>query len=203
MNNCCKITAALALCMFVACSRPLTPFEAAERAKEADRLLGQAVLLIRESSDPSLDRAWSALTLGQHLAPHDPRFWDGLGAVAYRKRRWEKAEECFTKALQLDPFYAGAYAHLALLAEREGKRKEAKELYETALALQPTFYRGRNNYAAFVAENEGRARLRASYHELLQAEQAAAPGREEILLRNITRMRQAISAANGDKRQAR
>ena len=63
-----------------------------------------------------------------------------LGRQSWNKRNdagYRRAEECFQKAVAIDPKYAKAYAGLADVFSMLGKNKEARDAVRTALDLDP------------------------------------------------------------------
>ena len=62
-----------------------------------------------------------------------------LGVIHDAARALEKAEECYRKAIYIEPHHAEALAHLALLLEARGLTAEARRLRRRALkSVAPT-----------------------------------------------------------------
>jgi|GEM_PF-3305824 len=133
--------------------------------------LTQATADLRQGDEPGLDRAFAALEVARDLAPNDPRVFDGLGAVEYRRRNSKLAESFFKRAISLNPDYDRPYAHLALIAEDRGDRAAAIELLKLAIKLNPLNFRARNNLAKLLKDDGADAE---AYKELLKAYQSGA-----------------------------
>lgn len=116
-----------------------------------------------------LDRAQAAFEVAYRLAPGAEAL-DGMGAVCFAKSQEACAEQFFKAAYQLEEEYSQAVAHLALLRERQGRRNEARALYEKALAADPTNFRAYNNYAVFLAGSGGGGQAEAALAQLYRAE---------------------------------
>lgn len=161
---------ALFLCCMVACTarqQQLTPLQRNEQEREVVRLLELSVQGMRKADAQGFEDATSALELARELKPGDPRVYDGLGSVAFRKGDLELAEYFFKKALAQDSLYDRGYAHLAMVAQQRGDIEAAVELLRIAVQTNPTNYRSRNNYAVVLAENG--IDSRRAYEELLKA----------------------------------
>jgi len=181
----------LLLCVLVAaagfaCQKPLTLSEQASRRRAAEALLAQAVLEMRKGD---LNRAEARLELALELRPFDARLSDGLGCVAWRRKRFTRAKRYFEQAVKIDPFYDRGYAHLALDAEREGRFREAERLYEQAISLTPLNPRSRNNYAALLAERHQDLK---SYSELLKAQALASKDERPVIDANVRALRRKL-----------
>lgn len=114
---------------------------------DAQHLLAQGVTMLRGGD---LVQAETSFLLVIELLPRDPRAYDGLGAVHLRRSNKEDALLMFQKAVALDPKYAPAYAHLALLAEDDGDIAAADELYRLSLIKGPLLLEARANYSSFL-----------------------------------------------------
>lgn len=151
----------------VAARQQLDPQQLNEQEKEVVRLLELSVKAMRNADAQGLRDAESALELARELKPGDPRVYDGLGAVAFRRGDTTLAEYFFKKALAQDALYDRAYAHLAMIAEQRGDIDVAVELLKIAVQTNPTNYRSRNNFAVVLANHK--IDSRRAYDELLKA----------------------------------
>jgi Flp pilus assembly protein TadD len=70
-----------------------------------------------------------------------------LGIAYSRSGELAKAEQSFSKALQLNPRHPIAYNELGMVYRRQGKFREARASYEKALELYPTFHFAQRNLA--------------------------------------------------------
>lgn len=68
------------------------------------------------------------------LSPRSPHAFDQLGvSIELRGLIGKETEDAYRKALELDPSFAPAHAHLGRLLRRRGATKEAKEAFERAI----------------------------------------------------------------------
>lgn len=71
----------------------------------------------------------------------------GIGRSYYQMDSLEQAYNYYGLAAKLDPTYAGAYFSKGLIAEEMGRTKEAIELYQNSLNIDPTFTRAEEHLA--------------------------------------------------------
>ena len=123
----------LATCSFYA-GDYRTASAAAQRLKSsrASRVQG---LYWECKSDQKL--AISALTRAGEIDANSPRMHVLLGDVFRQKRRWEDAEEQYTKAVSLDPKSHSARLSLAITLFTELKTDEALNIDRSLLAEEP------------------------------------------------------------------
>ena len=88
-----------------------------------------------ENLDRALVLAEKGVTLGYDI----PQTHWALGYVYLMRREYENAEKAVTKAISIAPNYADGFALLALINNALGKPKEAIELINKAMLLNP-FY---------------------------------------------------------------
>ncbi|HKY34033.1 MAG TPA: tetratricopeptide repeat protein [Candidatus Polarisedimenticolia bacterium] len=69
--------------------------------------------------------------------PDDPRVLLGLGRVAMKTGRVERAEPALRRAVQIQPRSAAAHVGLGLLLARKGEAAAAREALERALGIEP------------------------------------------------------------------
>jgi len=129
----------------------LDPQQRNIQEKEVVRLLTLSVRAMRRGDTAGFRDAEAALGLARELKPGDPRIYDGLGCLAFRRGNLDLAEYFFKKALERDLLYDRAYAHLALIAQERGDIESALELLKIAVETNPTNYRSRNNLAALMS----------------------------------------------------
>lgn len=69
----------------------------------------------------------------------------GIGFSYYEMDSVEEAYKYYGLAAKLEPAYAGAYFSKGLCAEDLGRKKEAMDLYQTCLSLDPKFTRAQEH----------------------------------------------------------
>lgn len=68
-----------------------------------------------------------------NLAPNNAVAWDRLGVALQSRGVWSsETEQAYRRAVQLDPQFAVAYAHLARVLNKIGRRADASPLYDQA-----------------------------------------------------------------------
>ena len=145
--------------------------EEVQRDRTLRDILAAATGDLRTSSAEGIERAFAAFELARDLNPEDPRVYDGLGCVEYRRKHFDLAGHFFRRAIELAPEYDRPYAHLALIAEQKGDMPAAAALFRMALRLNPLNFRARNNYAAFLVDDGDSTN---AYKELRKAYQSGA-----------------------------
>lgn len=106
----------------------------------ADAYVALSVVLVRPSaSGDNAKRLADAETFARRSVQIDPKNavgWDRLGvALQARGILNSETEHSYRRAIELDPQFAAAYAHLARMLNRSGKQGEAAPLYEKAIDL--------------------------------------------------------------------
>lgn len=153
-----------------------------ETIRGAQVLVDQGTLHLRTAE---LDRAGSEFRLAWDMAQL-PAALDGLGAVMFRQGDYAAAEKLFLQAAQLDESYPEALANLALLYEAQGLKEKAGYYYQLALERGPANARARNNYAAYIVDNDSSSRsMGRARAELFKAE---AVMRHPVISANIQRV---------------
>ncbi len=105
----------------------------------------------------------------------------GLGGLLFRQGRWEEAERCYRRVLELDPEALGALVELGRIKEAQGLVEEGRQLYQQALAQNPRFFRAYDALALSLS-HQGRDQEALSVLEEALAEQGSENAlRQEIL----------------------
>jgi tetratricopeptide (TPR) repeat protein len=122
-----------------------------EKLQESEKLYRRALVLDADDA-----RAWSGLVAilyedpmrigeAEHAAQKakaldpNPATWHNLGIVLRRLRRWQEAEEAFSKAVSLDPKFTASWDNLGLALSYLGRWEEAEEAMSKAVSLNPEF----------------------------------------------------------------
>jgi len=106
----------------------------------ADAYIALSVVLVQPRVDgDNAKRFADAETFARRSVQIDPKNaigWDRLGvALQARGLANSETEHSYRRAIELDPQFAAAYAHLARVLNRIGKPAEAAPLYEKAIEL--------------------------------------------------------------------
>ncbi len=102
----------------------------------------QAVGLLNEGKYPEAIRLLKAVSgkTSKFSAPYI-----NLGIAYARTDELEKAEENFKKALEISKLHPVAHNELGLIYRKTGRYVEARQLYESLLAVYPDFLPARKN----------------------------------------------------------
>ena len=108
--------------------------------KDADAHVALSVVLVQPSAGgDNAKRLADAEMFARRSVQIDPKNavgWDRLGvALQARGLVNSETEHSYRRAIELDPQFAAAYAHLARMLNRSGKQGEAAPLYEKAIDL--------------------------------------------------------------------
>ena len=121
------------------------------------RDIGEAIKLLEPavSRDPRFAPAWALLARSYNLLPNystvlrqDPI----PEARRFIQASQAKAEMAAREAIRLDPRYAGGYSALADMRTLRGNWKEAEDLFQQALALDPADPDTIARYSAFLID---------------------------------------------------
>jgi len=158
--------------------------DSVRRNENVTTLLTNAIYEMDINSKDSLDRATASLMIAKELNAFDPRVWDGLGSVEYRKRNYDQAEKYFKEAIRLNPGYDRPYVHLALIAEQRGDIIASYQLLRMAIHKNPTNFKARNNLAVLLSKYSGddQTLKKSAYTEITNAK--AIAGTEMLIDKN-------------------
>ncbi|GEM_PF-540558 len=79
----------------------------------------------------------------------------GLGGLLARQGRYEEAERCYWRVLELDPEATAALVEMGRMKEAQGQVSEARQLYQRALEISPQFFRAYDALAeSLLAEGD-------------------------------------------------
>jgi superkiller protein 3 len=72
--------------------------------------------------------------------PRSSRLWFALGVAQAALNKIEEAAQAFTRAHELDPKFAPAFAYLGMTYDQQGRYAEAVALYERALSIDERLF---------------------------------------------------------------
>ena len=81
-------------------------------------------------------------------SPHETGSYCSLGLAYSTQGNYDKAIECYQKAIDLDPKYSDAYNNLGSVYYTQGNYDKAIEYYQKAIDLDPHSYMAYNNLGA-------------------------------------------------------
>ncbi|BAZ46853.1 glycosyl transferase family protein [Chondrocystis sp. NIES-4102] len=84
-----------------------------------------------------LDKAIKRYYKQSKLQPNSPKIHTDLGNLYAKKRKWQYAIACYTKAIELNPRYANAHLSMARVLLKMGKQKEFVREMQLAIAIDP------------------------------------------------------------------
>ncbi len=97
-----------------------------ERLQQAFAAYRRGLNALREQRLPE---AIAALRESLQHAPRNPRAWSNLGVAYLLDRQWEKAEEAFRRALDIDPSYEPARFNLEKLPQYRSEAEQSPLLH--------------------------------------------------------------------------
>ncbi len=90
---------------------------------------------------------WQEATI---KSPNNGRAWMNYGNAMMGKGNWNEAEKCFTKTIELWPYYSYGYINMGVLKNATQKYSEAESNYKKALELNPLNPEVYNFYGLFL-----------------------------------------------------
>ncbi len=153
----------------------LREFERALASGEDRALVLQAkaeVLLVM-GRDGEATRVYKQL-LSESTA--SPKVWNELGVCRHRLGDLAGAEECYRRALELDPKYALAENNLAIARANAGQPGEAREALEALAARRPEFLEAKCNLGLLAMEDGRRREALEAFRAVVEADPQSAPG---------------------------
>ena len=82
------------------------------------------------------------------ICPSNPIFYSSLGSLFKSNREFQKAKQCYQKALSFKPNDSSALYHIAGIFYTEEKFEQALSYYQKAIKANPQFPEALNNMAA-------------------------------------------------------
>lgn len=99
-----------------------------------------------------IDKAVEVYLNAAHNRPRANWPLFGLGALLTRQGRYQDAERCYRRLLELDPQALAAMVELGRLRMRQGKEKQGRDLFMRALKLNPQFFKAYDALAESLLE---------------------------------------------------
>jgi tetratricopeptide (TPR) repeat protein len=87
--------------------------------------------------------------------------WDALGTVLHRLERDGEAQECFAKAVALEPNFAEAHDHLGNSLLEVSRTSEAAEHFRRAVEIRPSYCRNRSPLPIWIRTSTSRSNSRS------------------------------------------
>ena len=87
-----------------------------------------------------------------------------MGLAAHRQGDWQRAEQCYQRAVALAPAYSDAWNNLGVVAQNRNQTSQSITFYITALRHNPKFVAAWGNLGA-VFEGVGRFKESAACYE--------------------------------------
>jgi tetratricopeptide (TPR) repeat protein len=81
--------------------------------------------------------AYDQFVLAMEIDPNEPFGWQKCGEVLIQLQRLEEAEQHLKKAIELNPAFADAFAHLGTLSMRREDWDKAASYFDKALDVEP------------------------------------------------------------------
>lgn len=160
------------------------PVSADKLIRRLEVILERRLTMARALKLEALGQVDRAVEEFMAAAANRPRLrWPffGLGGLLHRQGRWEEAERCYRRVLELDPEALGALVELGRLKEDQGLVDEGRQLYQQALAQNPRLFRAYDALALSLS-NQGRDQEALKVLEEAMAEQGGENAlRQEIL----------------------
>ena len=67
--------------------------------------------------------------------PDEVMIWYGLGSELFKVERWAEAAEALATVIRLNPDYTAAYQMLGSALNSEGKREEARAIWQKGIEV--------------------------------------------------------------------
>jgi tetratricopeptide (TPR) repeat protein len=138
-------------------TKPISPEKLSRRLDLIlERRLTTARALLLEVQGRK-DQAVDAFLAASQNRPR--AFWPlfGLGGLLSRLGRWDEAEQCYNRILELDSTASAALVEMGSLRKSQGRIAEARMLFEKALRESPRFYKAYDSMALALLEDNDAA----------------------------------------------
>jgi tetratricopeptide (TPR) repeat protein len=160
------------------------PVSAEKLIRRLEVILERRLTLARALKLEALGQVDKAVEEFMAAAANRPRLrWPffGLGGLLFRQGRWEEAERCYRRVLELDPEALGALVELGRIKEAQGLVDEGREFYNEALSLNPRFFRGYDALALSLSSQGRDQEALAVLEEAMAVQGSENALRQEIL----------------------
>ncbi|MFH1035691.1 MAG: tetratricopeptide repeat protein [Pseudomonadota bacterium] len=160
------------------------PVSAEKLIRRLEVILERRLTLARALKLEALGQVDKAVDEFMAAAANRPRLrWPffGLGGLLFRQERWEEAERCYRRVLELDPEALGALVELGRIKEAQGLLEEGRGFFQEALTQNPRFFRAYDALSLSLSA-QGRGQEALQVLEEAMAEQGSENAlRQEIL----------------------
>lgn len=122
--------------------------------------------LLRDNGD--FDDAVEILRDTVRTSGTNAKIYTELGNIYIAQKRLDLAQLVLAKAVELDAKDPSVYNALALLAQKQGKAQEAFNLFDQAVALDPTYLDARYNKASVLLDAGDYARAKVELAAIVE-----------------------------------
>lgn len=162
-------------------TKPISPEKLARRLDlilERRLTTARALLLeVQGRTDQAVDSFMAA-------SQNRPRaYWPlfGLGGLLGRLSRWDEAERCYERVLELDSTASAALVEMGRLRKAQGRMPEARELFEKALRESPRFYKAYDALAQTLLEENNPAGAVEVLNQAMAQQGTENAARQELM----------------------
>ncbi len=145
-------------------------YERARRLDPAQKHVCRSLAVLYDLEGAHAE-AWREYQRALEYWPKDPDLWNDVGYYHDLRQNLAAAEECYRKALKLDPAHARARVNLGALAARQGRWAEAYDLF--AAALGPAAAHA--NVGLIMAQSGHKAQASFALRQALSIDPTLAP----------------------------
>lgn len=178
-------------------TKPISPEKLARRL---DLILERRLTTARALLSEVRGRHDQAVDAFMAASQNRPRaYWPlfGLGGLLTRLERWDEAERCYQRILELDSSASAALVEMGRLRQAQGRRSEARMLFEKALRESPRFYKAYDALAQALLDDDDAPGAVEVLNQAMAQQGTENAGRQELmggLQLNLERYPEAESA---------
>jgi tetratricopeptide (TPR) repeat protein len=145
----------------------------------------------------AVDSAIVHLEKAVEIAPQYEGAWNNLGIIAYQSRNFDRAEQCFRRALEADPEAYEALINLGGVLTTLHRSGEAREFDERAVSLRPKEALA-NSQLGMAYFELGELQLSEKYLERARQIDPAHFSHPQLVLAQIHLLQKQVRQAAGD-----